>query len=62
MPKSLKTICEGAFRDCHRLKHVVLNDTLEELGREEEIRFGGAFENSAIESIEIPATLKRIPY
>jgi len=34
LPRSVRTIGEKAFKDCHFLKEVVLNDGLEEIGRE----------------------------
>lgn len=63
-PKSLKTICEGAFAMCRSLKKVVLADTMEMLGvegnPEEKCKRGGVFQASAVEDVKLPAKLKHI--
>lgn len=62
-PHSLRIIWQGAFERCKCLKHVELNDGLEVLGTDEyqdRDDMHGVFRNSALESISLPATLKRI--
>ena len=34
-PRSLRTIAQGAFRKCEKLRHVILNDGLEVIGTNE---------------------------
>lgn len=63
-PKSLRTVSQGAFSRCGNLKTVVLNDGLEVLGSEEYLNgskvITGVFESSALESVKLSETLKRI--
>lgn len=63
-PNSLKTICSGAFTECQSLRQVVLNDSMETLGVnenfEEQYKYSGVFQESAVENVKLPAKLKRI--
>ena len=65
-PSSLRTVHQGAFSDCKSLKTVVLNEGLEVLGTNEHkdngCWYNGVFHGSAIESVTLPFTLKRIEY
>ena len=56
-PQSLKEIYGTAFYCCKSLKRVVLNEGLETLSN---YYSGGVFENSGIEEIRLPSTLKKI--
>ena len=49
----MKEVGEDVFKYCERLKSVQLNEGLEKLGK-------FAFSGTAIETIELPSTLKRI--
>lgn len=49
----MKDIGAEAFKECSYLKSAQLNEGLKELG-------GSAFTSSAIESIALPSTLKKI--
>ena len=64
LPTSLRTIAQESFFLCKSLKTVKLNEGLVLLGTEEYDEDGrpwrGAFEESALESIELPSTLRRI--
>ena len=65
MPKSVRTIHQGAFYKCASLKHVVLNKGLEMLGTDEYLdneMYPGVFEESSVEYTELPSTLKQIEY
>ena len=66
MPKSLRTISHGAFFDCKNLSTAVLNEGLEVLGTDEypdkDDRYHGVFENSSLDTIKLPLTLKSIEY
>ena len=59
-PKSLRTAVQGAFAHCENLKTASLNDGLEVLGTEDNVRLTGVFSGSALERVELPSTLKRI--
>ena len=62
---SLRTLRQGAFENCSRLKRAVLNEGLEALGTDEYSKAGswnGVFESSTLEHVELPSTLKRIEY
>ena len=65
-PASLRTLPQEAFTDCTNLKKVVLNEGLEVLGTDdypiEDGVWNGVFYGSALESIVLPSTLKRIEY
>ena len=65
-PASLRTISQGAFSDCKSLKTVIFNEGLETLGTNEyadsDKLYQGVFENSALQNVELPVTLKRIEY
>ena len=66
LPASLRTVSQCAFRACKSLKRVKFNEGLEVLGTEEYADDGGmwcgVFEDSSLENIELPSTLKRIEY
>ena len=49
----LKTIEEGAFRECARLRDVDLPDGLVEIG-------ANAFRGSGLERVTFPSTLRRV--
>ena len=65
-PSSLRTVSQAAFQNCQALKRVILNEGLEVLGTDEYPedgkRYYGVFQESAVESISLPSTLKRIEY
>ena len=65
-PLSLRTVSQGAFNNCQVLKRVILNEGLEVLGTNErpddEQWYYGIFQGSAVESVSLPSTLKRIEY
>ena len=65
-PKLLKTVSQGAFAQCDRLVDVAMNEGLETLGTNEYRENGtmciGVFQESALESVSLPSTLKRIEY
>lgn len=66
IPSSVRIIHQGAFCWCKNLKNAVLNEGLESLGTKEYQNAGeysaGVFENSAVESIELPSTLRSIEF
>ena len=65
-PDSLRTVERGAFAECDSLGTVKFGEGLEVLGTDEPYDDDdddepyGVFENSAVESVELPSTLKRI--
>ena len=64
LPASLRTVAQGAFARCGSLRTVVFRDGLEALGTREHAddggRFHGVFEDSALENVELPKTLRRV--
>lgn len=66
LPASLREVSQGAFANCARLRSAEFDDGLEVLGTNEYLNNGdppcGVFESSALESIRLPATLKRIEF
>ena len=64
MPQSVRTIRQGAFCKCESLRTVVLNEGLETLGTDEHPENGnywyGVFQGSALESVTLPSTLRKI--
>lgn len=58
-PSSLKAIGQGAFCSCKRLRHVELNEGLETLGSDDYL-CTGAFQDTALENIKLPSTLKKL--
>ena len=66
LPTSLRTIAQGTFAKCESLKTVKFCEGLEALGTDEYSDDGGLwygiFQESSIESVELPSTLKRIEY
>ena len=64
-PRALRTIRQSAFQDCKSLKRVQLNEGLEVLGTDDHpngATWCGVFEGSAVESVLLPSTLKKIEY
>ena len=59
-PASLRTISQGAFAECKNLKTVKFNEGLEVLGTGNDSLCYGVFQHSAIESVQLPSTLRRI--
>lgn len=63
-PKSLKVISQGVFAECEQLREAKFGDGLEVLGSDEEAdeeeEMRGVFQNSALENVVLPSTLKRI--
>lgn len=55
-------IAQGAFTECRSLITVILNEGLEVFGIDGKVYedMPGVFENSALERIRLPSTLKRI--
>ena len=66
IPASVRIIRQSAFCECRSLKKAVLNEGLESLGTDEypdgDRRWLGVFEESALERVGLPPTLKRIEY
>ena len=64
LPGSLRTIAQGAFSECERLKTVKFSEGLEALGTKEHTDddgpWCGVFQKSELESVELPRTLKVI--
>ena len=62
----LHTIFQSSFVNCHSLRNVELNEGLQVLGvsdfSDNNVRYLGVFENSAIEHVKFPSTLKKIEY
>ena len=53
-PTALKTVAQGAFACCEKLRKVLFNDGLEALGTDERLDEGvfyGVLEGSAVESV-----------
>ena len=65
-PVYLREISQSAFCCCENLKRVVLNEGLEVLGTSDYIRNrnwrSGVFQESAVEEVTLPSTLKTIEY
>ena len=63
---SLRTIAQGSLYKCQHLKRIVINEGLEVIGMDEYPKEGylyyGAFEESTVEEVILPSTLKRIEY
>ena len=63
-PKSVRTIRQSAFCKCPNLKRVTLNEGLETLGTSEYTKEGkpwcGVFQDSAVEDVRLPSTLRYI--
>lgn len=66
LPASLRKIGQGAFALCRNLKTVKFADRLETLGANERFinnqGFYGVFQESAVEHVGLPSTLKQIEY
>ena len=66
LPASLRTIAQGAFAECKSLKAVQFCEGLETLGTHQYAKnrkiLPGVFEESSVEHVELPRTLKRIEY
>ena len=65
-PASLRTVSQGSFSQCENLRSAKFAEGLEVLGTDKSQRGGsmwsGAFQESALESVRLPSTLKRIGY
>ena len=61
-PRSVKAISREAFERCDSLKTVVINEGLEALGTDDGDRVAqsGMFQQSAVEDVRLPSTLRRI--
>lgn len=61
---SVRVIHQGAFSRCWNLRQVVLNAGLEMLGareyRDDASQWSGVFEESVVERVTLPSTLRRI--
>ena len=66
LPSSLRVLAQAAFAECKNLKTAVLNEGLETLGTDDYDEDGdmtfGVFDQSALENVRLPSTLKRIEY
>ena len=65
-PASLRTIAQVSFALCRDLKMVKFGEGMEVLGTDELADNGGkrygVFEESSVEHVELPTTLRRIEY
>lgn len=65
-PETVRVVEQGAFFRNQALRSAVVNEGLETLGTDEYDSEGemggGVFEDSGLESIHLPSTLKRIEY
>ena len=65
-PASLRTVAQEAFARCKSLKTAMFREGLEVLGTDEyasdDTMFHGVFEESALENVYLPYTLRRIEY
>ena len=65
-PRSVRKVGQSAFCKCRRLRRAVLNEGLQTLGADEYQNFFersyGVFQESALENVELPSTLRRIGY
>ena len=59
-PATVRCICSGAFHGCKSLKRVELNEGLEVLGECAQLFSSGVFRDSAVHSVKLPSTLKKI--
>lgn len=66
LPATFRTIFQAAFAQCYSLRTVKINVGLEVLGTPEHLDGGGmrlgVFQDSSVEHVELPSTLKRIGY
>ena len=66
MPPSVRTIHQGAFYKCRRLKKAALNEGLEVLGTDKYLEDldceKGVFNRTALKNTELPSTLRRIEF
>ena len=66
LPESVRKVGAGAFYRCEYLRSVQLNEGLQKLGAKEVVNGreceGEVFFGSALESIRLSSTLKRIEY
>ena len=66
LPASLRMISQFAFAKCSNLKTVKFSEGLEVLGvgedTDNDLLCEDAFDGSAIESVQLPSTLRRIEY
>ena len=65
-PASLRTVAQGAFSGCRSLRTAALNEGLTALGTDacanNDEALDGVFQNSALESVTLPSTLRRVEY
>ena len=65
-PASLRTVAQEAFAQCESLRTAKFSEGLEVLGTDESAPdgtlFHGVFEESALEDVQLPSTLRRIEY
>ena len=65
-PASLRTVSKGSFSQCENLKSARFAEGLEVLGADwdanNKMTWYGAFQESALESVRLPSTLKKIAY
>ena len=59
-PAAVRCFCSGAFYGCKSLKRVELNEGLEVLGECAQLFSSGVFRDSAVHSVKLPSTLKKI--
>ena len=59
-PKSLRVIGSGTFYRCDRLHIVKLNDGLMRLGDADSTALRGAFQESTVERIDLPGSLRTL--
>ena len=63
-PERLRLIEQEAFADCSDLKNVTLNRGIKSIGpinvHVQDANLKGVFENSGIQTIDIPSTVKMI--
>ena len=66
LPAQLRVIAQGTFAKCDSLRTVKFKDGLEVLGTNEYADDGkiwyGVFQESSVEHVDLPASLKRIEY
>ena len=66
LPASLRTVSQCAFIKCRNLRTVKFREGLEVLGTDKRRGdgglFGGVFQDTSVERVELPSTLRRIEY
>ena len=61
-PASLRVLAQAAFSACRGLRTATFRDGLEVLGSDSPQDSSGVFENSALESVVLPSTLRTIEH